>query len=97
MAISRKQQSEIEMLLKPPYGEVYLLADGNVLESYAMLEGTAREEIAEIVTFKNGSRTGLRSTISSFIEELHGRLNVSVITRAEASKILDTPTWRTKW
>ena len=97
MAISRQVQVDIETLLRAPNGEVYILADGIMMESYALMEGVAREEMAEIVTFKNGSRTGLRSTISSFIEELHGRLKVNIITREEASKILDTPTWRTKW
>ena len=97
MAISRQLQVEIETLLRAPNGEVYILADGIMMESYALLEGIAREEIAEIVTFKNGSRTGRRSQISSLIDELHGRLNVNIITREEASKILDTPTWRTKW
>ena len=97
MAISRQLQVEIETLLRAPNGEVYILADGIMMESYALMEGVAREEMAEIVTFKNGGRTGRRSQISSLIDELHGRINVSVITREEASKILDTPTWRTKW
>ena len=97
MAISRKLQVEIEKLLKSPNGEVYILADGIMMESYALMEGVAREEMAEIVTFKNGSRTGRRSKISSLIDELHGRINVRITTREEASKILDMPIWRVKW
>ena len=97
MAISREQQFEIEMLLKSHRKEVCLLVDDDVLEIYAVQASTPGEAPTEIVAFKNGSRKGWRSTISSLIEELHGRINVRIITCEEASKILDTPTWRTKW
>ena len=108
MAISREQQAEIEKLLWSDNGASYLLADGDLLESYALLE-VSGGGLLEVVKFKNGSRTGQRSTMSSFIEELHGYSKISIITAQAAlerlrSKLAETPydgldpqSWRAKW